>query len=42
MRLWLPLSILSLWGIMAIIGPLLPLTPNTIDLPHILIWTQSA
>ncbi len=35
-RLWLPLSIMSIWGIIAILQPLLPLTPNTIDLTNIL------
>lgn len=36
MRLYLPLSILLLWCLMALLGPLLPLEPNRIDLPHIL------
>ncbi len=37
MRLWVPLGILLTWGIMAIGSHILPLTPNTIDLTHILI-----
>jgi peptide/nickel transport system permease protein len=37
MRLWLPLVIISFWGAMALISPLLPLTPNTIDLTQILV-----
>jgi len=36
MRLYLPLGILLLWCLMALAGPLLPLEPNRIDLPHIL------
>ena len=37
MRLWLPLSIIGIWGVMALVSPVLPLTPNTIDLTHILV-----
>ena len=36
-RLWLPLSIICIWGIVALLSPVLPLTPNTIDLTHILV-----
>ena len=36
-RLWFPLSIISIWGIVALISPVLPLTPNAIDLTHILV-----
>lgn len=36
MRFYLPLGILLLWCLMALAGPLLPLEPNRIDLPHIL------
>jgi peptide/nickel transport system permease protein len=36
MRLWLPLSIIGLWALMAILSPALPLTPDAIDLTHIL------
>lgn len=36
MRLWLPLSIISLWAFMAILSPVLPLTPDAIDLTNIL------
>jgi peptide/nickel transport system permease protein len=36
MRSYLPVSILLLWCLMALAGPLLPLEPNRIDLPHIL------
>ena len=37
MRLWLPLSLIGIWGVMALVSPVLPLTPNTIDLTHILV-----
>lgn len=37
MRLWLPLSIIVIWGVMALVSPVLPLIPNTIDLTHILV-----
>ncbi len=36
-RLWFPLSIIGIWGIIALLGPLLPLTPNTVNLTHILV-----
>lgn len=36
MRLYLPTGILLLWCLMALFGPLLPLEPDRIDLPHIL------
>ena len=36
MRIYLPAGILLLWCLMALFGPLLPLEPNRIDLPHIL------
>jgi peptide/nickel transport system permease protein len=36
MRLWLPLSIIGLWAFMALLGPVLPLTPDAIDLTNIL------
>ena len=36
-RLWLPLGIISIWGLVAVLQPLLPLTPNRIDLTHILV-----
>lgn len=37
MRLWLPLGIIGMWGIVALLSPVLPLTPDTIDLTHILV-----
>jgi peptide/nickel transport system permease protein len=37
MRLWLPLSIIGMWGMMALLSPVLHLTPNTIDLTYILV-----
>jgi peptide/nickel transport system permease protein len=37
MRLHIPLVIISLWALVAILGPYLPLTPNTIALPSILL-----
>ncbi|HEC16072.1 MAG TPA: ABC transporter permease [Sedimenticola sp.] len=36
MRIYLPVGILLLWCLMALAGPLLPLEPDRIDLPHIL------
>ena len=36
MRLWLPLGIIGIWGVIALVSPVLPLSPNTIDLTHIL------
>lgn len=36
-RLWLPMGTLSLWGLIALVGPVLPLTPNQVDLPNILV-----
>lgn len=36
MRLWLPISIMSLWALLAILSPVLPLTPDAIDLTRIL------
>ena len=36
MRVWLPLSLFFLWGLLALISPSLPLDPNHIDLPNIL------
>jgi peptide/nickel transport system permease protein len=35
--LWLPLVIISLWALTAFIGPLLPISPNQIELTHILL-----
>ncbi|NKB81110.1 MAG: ABC transporter permease subunit [Nitrospirales bacterium] len=35
-RCWGPLSLLVLWCLIALLGPLFPLTPNQIDLPNIL------
>lgn len=35
--LWLPLLVIALWALIALIGPLLPLSPNQIELAHILI-----
>jgi peptide/nickel transport system permease protein len=35
-RTFLPLAILFLWAVAALVGPLLPLQPNAIDLPQIL------
>lgn len=34
--LWGPAGLVLLWGLAALIGPLLPLSPNAIDLPAIL------
>lgn len=36
MRLWLPLSIIGMWALTAILSPVLPLTPDAIDLTNIL------
>ena len=36
MRLWLPMCVIVIWGVIALISHVLPLTPNTIDLTHIL------
>ena len=36
MRLWLPLSIIGAWAFVAILYPVLPLTPDAIDLTNIL------
>jgi len=36
MRLWIPLSIIGMWALMAILGPILSLTPDAIDLTNIL------
>lgn len=35
--LWLPLVIIVLWAIIAILGPLLPISPNQIELANILL-----
>ena len=37
MGLWLPLLVIVLWALFALIGPWLPLQPERIELPHILI-----
>ncbi len=37
MRLWLPLCIIGIWGIIALVSPVLRLTPNTVELTHILV-----
>lgn len=37
MGLWLPLALIVMWAVIALIGPLLPLEPDQISLPHILI-----
>lgn len=37
MGLWLPLALIVLWAAVALVGPLLPLAPDQISLPHILI-----
>ncbi len=36
MRIWVPLSVILLWALFALLAPVLPLSPNSIDLPHIL------
>jgi peptide/nickel transport system permease protein len=36
MRLWLPASLLLTWGLLVLISPFLPLTPDTINLSKIL------
>jgi len=36
MRFWLPLGLLLLWGLAALVGPVLPLEPDRIDLTRIL------
>lgn len=36
-RLGIPLSILLLWGCLSILGPLFPLSPNSIELSNILV-----
>ncbi|MDT8384785.1 MAG: ABC transporter permease [Gammaproteobacteria bacterium] len=35
--LWLPLAVIVLWALVALLGPLLPLAPDTIVLQHILL-----
>ena len=35
-RLWVPLGIISIWSLMAIVGPMLPLSPNHVELSKIL------
>lgn len=35
-RIWIPLSVILLWVLFALLAPVLPLSPNSIDLPHIL------
>ncbi|WP_455199390.1 ABC transporter permease [Kaarinaea lacus] len=35
--LWLPLAVITLWALVAIIGPVLPVSPNEIELTQILI-----
>ena len=35
-RLWIPLGVILLWALVALLAPVLPLSPNAIDLPHIL------
>lgn len=37
MGLWLPLALVILWAVVAILGPLMPLSPDQISLPHILL-----
>ncbi len=36
MRTTLPAAVLIAWAMLAVLGPVLPLSPNHIDLPHIL------
>ena len=36
MRWWIPLSLFIGWGLLALVSPSLPLTPNQIDLHNIL------
>lgn len=36
MRVWLPAVLMLLWCLAAVLGPLLPLSPDAVDLPHIL------
>lgn len=36
-RIRIPLSVLMLWALVALLAPLLPLSPNAVDLPHILV-----
>ncbi len=35
-RFWVPLGVILLWALIALLAPVLPLSPNAIDLPHIL------
>jgi peptide/nickel transport system permease protein len=35
--LWLPAAVVVLWALLALLGPWLPLAPNRIELPHILL-----
>lgn len=35
MKSWLPLGVVLVWGLTAILGPLLPLQPDQVDLPGI-------
>ncbi len=35
-RLWLPAAVLLAWGLLAALAPILPLSPDAIDLTHIL------
>ena len=41
MRLWGPLGLLVLWGILAILGPVFPLTPEHVELSKILVGPGS-
>ena len=36
MRIRIPLGVILLWALVALLAPVLPLSPNAIDLPHIL------
>jgi len=35
-RAWIPVGVLGVWAALALLGPLLPLAANEVDLPHIL------
>ena len=41
MRVWGPLGLLVLWGILAILGPVFPLTPEHVELSKILVGPGS-
>ena len=41
-RLWIPLAFLFIWSSVALLGPMLPISPNYIDLTNILTKPSAA